>query len=206
MHRAMASGHRGSKWHPAGYAKGDGTWPGISFNTSRVPVNFGTAFKRPLVYGCFGFEKMSSRDPASTILAAYITRIRSHISQTTPISWVISSMEVSFPFHRPDQIKNLGLGGHIQGRGGLIRNDQLRRKHECHGNHNPLLHPAGKLKRICVHPLRGIGNAHFGQPLFGIFPGGPFPAFSGEGKWLQSSAGRSGEGETTPPTVPEKSC
>ncbi|MNI33956.1 hypothetical protein D3C73_879270 [compost metagenome] len=41
------------------------------------------------------------------------------------------------------QIENLCLDRYVQGRRRLIGNQQLRVADHCHGNHDPLAHPAG---------------------------------------------------------------
>ncbi len=39
------------------------------------------------------------------------------------------------------QVENLGLNGHIEGGGRLIRDEQVGAAGEGHGDHHPLLHP-----------------------------------------------------------------
>ena len=57
-------------------------------------------------------------------------------------------------FFQPlDQIHDLGLDCHIQGRGRFICNDHLRTAGQCNGDHHPLFHAAGKLMGIIIGPL-----------------------------------------------------
>ena len=69
------------------------------------------------------------------------------------------------------QIQHLGLDGHIQGGGGLIRDQQLRPAGQGHGDHHPLAQAAGELVGIAVHPLFRHGDVHHPQRLDGLFPG-----------------------------------
>ena len=55
----------------------------------------------------------------------------------------------------PQQIEDLPLRGHVQRRGRLVRNQQLRRKGQRHGDHHALTLATGQLKRVgMVEPLR----------------------------------------------------
>ncbi len=60
------------------------------------------------------------------------------------------------------QFQNLGLDGHIQRRGRLVGDQQPRVAGEGHGDHGALAHAAGKLVRILVEALLGVGNARPG--------------------------------------------
>ena len=40
------------------------------------------------------------------------------------------------------QLQNLGLNGHVQSRGGLVRDQQLGIAGQCHGDHHTLAHTA----------------------------------------------------------------
>ena len=54
-----------------------------------------------------------------------------------------------------EQAQHLGLDGDVQGRGGLVGDQQLRIAGQGHGNHDPLLHTAGELMGIFPDaPLR----------------------------------------------------
>ena len=67
----------------------DGGAPGIGRSHSSSSVNFGRLSIKPIVYGCRGERKMVCTSPDSTILPAYITSTRSHISATMPRSCVM---------------------------------------------------------------------------------------------------------------------
>ena len=40
------------------------------------------------------------------------------------------------------QLEDLLLDSHVEGRGGLVGNDQLRGAHQTHGDHDSLAHPS----------------------------------------------------------------
>jgi len=62
-----------------------------------------------------------------------------------------------------EQVENLRLNGHVQGRGRLVRNDQLRVAGQGHGNHHALTHAAGELMRIIVQPPFRGRDTHLAQ-------------------------------------------
>ncbi len=77
-----------------------------------------------------------------------------------------------FPLaHLPDDFEYLGLNGDIQRGGGLVGDDDPRLEHQGHGDHDPLLHPSGKLMGISAHPLFRIGNPDLPKPLLGHLGG-----------------------------------
>ena len=57
------------------------------------------------------------------------------------------------------QVEDLGLDGGVQGRGGLVGDDQLGVQGEGHRDHGALPHAAGELVRVVVDPLAGLGDA-----------------------------------------------
>ena len=62
-----------------------------------------------------------------------------------------------------EQLHNLGLHRHIQGRRGLVRKQQLRIAAQRNGYHDPLAHTARQLKGIgAVHAFR-MGNSHIAK-------------------------------------------
>ena len=65
------------------------------------------------------------------------------------------------------QFENLGLYGHVQGRGRLVSQQQARFAGQGHGDHHPLAHPAGKLMGILIQPAARLGDAHAAQGLLG---------------------------------------
>ena len=60
---------------------------------------------------------------------------------------------IHFFLHIPDQLQNLRLNGHVQSRGRLVGNDELRIVGQSDGNDDPLAHAAGKFMGILVQPL-----------------------------------------------------
>ena len=65
------------------------------------------------------------------------------------------------------QVQYLRLDGHIQGRGGLIGDDEPGAARQCHGDHDALAHAAGQLVgEVLIHAL-AVGDAHHLQQLDG---------------------------------------
>ena len=80
---------------------------------------------------------------------------------------------IALPLHGLQHVQDLGLDGHVQGRGGLVGDDQLGVAGEGHGDQHPLAHAAAELVgKIPVPPLRR-GHAHQLQCLDGCLPGLP---------------------------------
>ena len=65
--------------------------------------------------------------------------------------------------HLAHEVQDLGLNGHIQCGSRLVGYQQFGFPGQGHGDHDPLLHTAGKLERIFTHPTRWVGNAHLIQ-------------------------------------------
>ncbi len=64
-----------------------------------------------------------------------------------------------------NELEHLLLHRHIQGRGRLVGNQQLRLIGQRHGNHHPLPLPSGELMRVGVQPLLRMGNLHLFKQL-----------------------------------------
>ena len=58
-----------------------------------------------------------------------------------------------------EQLENLCLNRHVEGRRGLVGDEDLGVTDERHRDHHALAHASGHLMRIVVDPLLGIGNA-----------------------------------------------
>ena len=67
------------------------------------------------------------------------------------------------------QVKDLRLDGHVQGRGGLVGDQQLGVAGQRHGDHDALAHAARHLVRVVVDALFGRGDAHLAQQVDGAF-------------------------------------
>ena len=81
-------------------------------------------------------------------------------------------------YQRHQQLHDLRLGGNIQGRGGLVRHDQLRVAGNGDRNHYALPHTAGHLKRVVLHTRGRIGDANGGQGLNALLPSFLFRHFA----------------------------
>ena len=69
------------------------------------------------------------------------------------------------------QIDDLGLDGHVKGRGRLVGDKQLGLARKGHGDHGPLAHASGELVREVVHPRRGGRYANPVEELDRSSPG-----------------------------------
>jgi hypothetical protein len=57
------------------------------------------------------------------------------------------------------QVEDLRLDGHVECRGRLVGDEQVRLVGERHGDHDALALPAGELVRECFQPFLGIADA-----------------------------------------------
>ena len=108
LHCSVACWHLVQNRHPSGISSRPGTVPSMVYKCSSCPLpSFGMEFRRPMVYGCFGWSKISSAVPYSTDFPAYMTITWSATSATTPISWVIRITEVLDSFVRVLMIRRI---------------------------------------------------------------------------------------------------
>ena len=70
-----------------------------------------------------------------------------------------------------DQFHDPGLHRHVQGRGGLVQQQQRRPRQEGHGYHHPLLLSAGDLVRVGVHQPFRVRDVHGRQHVEGALKG-----------------------------------
>src|SRR5436309_2356717 len=72
--------------------------------------------------------------------------------------------EVQFTLQIADFSEDPVLHDDVQGRRGLVRDDEVRLAGERHRDHRALLHPAGKLVRISVRSMAGTEALVRGMP------------------------------------------
>ncbi len=70
-----------------------------------------------------------------------------------------------------DQIQDLGLHGDVQGRGGLVGDEQLGVAGQGHRDHGPLAHAARELVRVIVDPGARLRDADPAQQVDGALAG-----------------------------------
>ena len=58
------------------------------------------------------------------------------------------------------EVQDLRLDGHVEGRRRLVGDQQARVVDQPHRDHRALPHAAGELVRVVVHPAVGLGDAH----------------------------------------------
>ena len=68
---------------------------------------------------------------------------------------MISMPDTEVAHQARQQVEDLGLHHHVEGGGGLVGHDQLRRARKCHRDHHPLLLAAGELVRVGPPTRRG---------------------------------------------------
>ena len=92
--------------------------------------------------------------------APYMTATSSATSATMPRSWVIMITVVpNSLLEILDELQDLGLDGHVEGRRRLVGDEQVRAVDERHGDHHALAHAARQLVRIGVDAALGGRDA-----------------------------------------------
>ena len=91
---ATRAAQRGAKRQPFGRSIRFGTLPGMTLSSSRTSPTSGIDSIRPACTDGSARRKSVITSACSTISPAYITATRSHISATTPRSWVIRMIAV----------------------------------------------------------------------------------------------------------------
>ena len=80
--------------------------------------------------------------------------IRSENSTSSDRSWVMKSTEKPNLLAQLDQLgQDLPLHHHVERRGRLVHDDDLRLEGERHRDHHALAHAAGELVRVGVQPV-----------------------------------------------------
>ena len=100
------------------------------------------------------------------------------------------------------ELDYLGLHGHVEGRGGLVGDEQLGLQRQCHGDHGPLAHAARVLVGVFVGPSSRARDPHQLQHVHGPSAGGTGRDRARGPGWLRLSANplcREGAGWTAGP-------
>src|SRR5215212_6575324 len=71
----------------------------------------------------------------------------------------------------PQEVKDLGLYGHVQSRGGLVRDEDLRLAGEGYRDDDPLAHTARELVRVLLYARFWVRDADQHQELHGTLAG-----------------------------------
>ncbi len=69
-----------------------------------------------------------------------------------------------------DQVEDLSLDGHVEGRCRFVGNEKLGIARQCDGDHDPLAETAGELVRVVVEPFLRSRHAYEREDLKGSFP------------------------------------
>ena len=151
---------------------GSGRCRGSTLSSSRTSPTTGIEPMRPRVYGWRGSRKSVVTSACSTISPAYITATRSHISATTPRSWVIRMIAVPVCVAEvPHQVEDLGLDRDVERGRRLVGDQQLRLAGEGHRDHHALGHAARHLVRERLEPPLRVGDADHLEQLEGPLRG-----------------------------------
>ena len=196
---------------PSAGSPGDGMSP-LSTIRRRVrsarASGTGTAESSAVVYGCSGRRYSSSDEATSTILPRYITATRSAMWRTTARSWAMNRyVRLNSRLEALEQVDDLGLDRHVEGRDRLVADDQVRLDRERAGDPDALALAAGELVRIALDERRV--EADEAQQLL-------HPLASGAARWRgcgsraarTGSSRRSGAGPATStgPGTPSGTC
>ena len=73
---------------------------------------------------------------------------------------------------RLHEVEDLGLDGHIERGGRLVRNEEPRAGRERHRDHRPLAHSAGELEGVLIEATARVGDPHSFQHLHRVVAGG----------------------------------
>ena len=157
-HRSNTCGQRGWKAQPGGTRSATAGSPriGRSRSSASLSSSRGIELSSPHVYGwCGAVVDVVDGRPTSTILPAYITRMWSQCSATTPRSWVID---------HDRRVELAPSAGRCRSRicawtvtsSAVVGSSAISRSgfsDERHRDHRPLAHAAGELVRVLVGAL-----------------------------------------------------
>ena len=118
------------------------------------------------VYGWCGCAEQPCRGPVSTNSPAYITA--TSVGDARDHAQVVRDEDqrhAELALQLREQAQDLRLDRHVERRGRLVGDQQLRIVHERHRDHHALALAAGELMRILAEAARRAGDAHaFEQP------------------------------------------
>ena len=127
---------------------------GAPGSRSAAPAARGPTGTRRAAPGCTGgrgVEDASGSAPASTTWPAYMTMSWSEKWLTSDMSWVTkTTANPSSSLQFLDLHHQRALRDHVERRGRLVHDDEVRREQQRHRDHRPLPHPAAELVRIAL--------------------------------------------------------
>ena len=168
---SAANGHRGAKAQPAMGSRSDGTRPGISASRRfrAAPRERGIEAIRPARVGVGrAVEQLQDRRFLDLEPGIHHEDAPAELGHHAEIVGDQDHGRAGALLQLPHQLQDLGLDRHVEGRGRLVGDEQLRPAGERHGDHHALAHPAGELVRVVVEPPLRLRNAqqfeHGGRP------------------------------------------
>ena len=147
--------------------------PAICRSTVPGWLRAGTEASKPSAYGCSGAAMTASDGPRSTM------RPRVHhgdlVGQPGHDRQVVGDPQHGGAILGADALhlrQDLRLDGHVQRRGRLVGDDDIRLVEQGGRDGDALAHAAGELVRVGVEPLLRMGDAHAPQRVAGQGAGG----------------------------------
>ncbi len=126
----------------------------------------GMAFSRASVYGIRVCSNTDSVLPCSTICPPYMTATSSVRPATTARLWLMRiKLMLPFGLEILEQLKDLGLHGHVESRGRLVGDEELGPAGQGDGDGHPLAHPAGQLMGKLHQPPARLRHPHHLEQL-----------------------------------------
>ncbi len=144
-------------------------WRRSRDDVERAPIGPDVRERARAASGCRGGAaggRPRRHVPSSATRPAYMIRTRSHVSAITDRSWVISTSDRPSLRRRTfEELQDLGLDHHVEGRRRLVADDDRRVAGEGHRDHRPLAHAARQLVGIGAAALaRDARPARGGRP------------------------------------------
>ncbi len=128
----------------------------------------GAAATRRWVYGCFGFCRISMRRPGLDDLAAvHDDDVLGTLGGETQVVRDEDHGGVLLRRQRLEVVEDAALHGHVERRGRLVGDQQLRVGREPDADQHALAHAARELVRVLPEPAVGILQARLAQHLDG---------------------------------------
>ena len=152
---------RGWKAHPDGGFSRLGGAPGIGISFARgVALDVGHAGEQaPRVGHPRVREDFLARAVLDRAAGVHDQDVVGHLGHHTQVVGDDDDRRVELALQVLEQVEDLRLHGHVERRGGLVRNEQSGVVDQPHGDHGALPHAAGELVRVVVDTPVGLGDA-----------------------------------------------
>ena len=159
VHLSNANGHRSLNRQPAGGLASDGGRPGMPVSVTwscRTPTSGSEAISA-WVYGCSGL--VHDRVGAGPLGQAARVHDRDGVGDLREDRQVVGDrddrLDVPPVAELEQHLPHRALGGHVQGRGHLVGDQQRRVEQRGHDDRHPLPHAARQLEGVLVEHVLG---------------------------------------------------